>query len=380
MLRIFRHYVSGLVFVLFLGDLAVLLGALYVTELSAPWAGYAPFGARFVEVAVVVAFILYLGDLYQLRQASARLEFIARVLICQSAAALVLATIGFAIPALRLGRSAFLEILLLTTVGLVGWRAILLAAWSQQQVTVRVLVLGTGHVGRLIAGLEPTSARPFRIIGYLDDAPGAADELPVGRLLLGKIQDLDVLVEETRPDIVVIAQIDRRGHFPTQSLLECRLRGIRVEDWPTFYEKATGKILVTDVRPSWLIFSDGFVKTPRTEIVKRFVDITVSLVGLILAAPLMVLAALAVKLESPGPVLFRQPRLGQNGSVFILNKFRSMRVDAEAGTGAVWAQKDDPRVTSVGRIIRRIRFMRAVRSAGDIRKAFTIVSAICSTS
>jgi hypothetical protein len=114
MLRIFRHYVSGLVFVLFLGDLAVVLGALYLTELSAPWAGYAPFSARFIEVGVVVAFILYLGDLYQLRQAS-RLEFIARILICQSAAALVLATIGFAIPALRLGRSAFIGTSLLYT-------------------------------------------------------------------------------------------------------------------------------------------------------------------------------------------------------------------------------------------------------------------------
>jgi sugar transferase (PEP-CTERM system associated) len=355
MLRIFRHYVSGLVFVLFLGDLAVVLGALYLTELSAPWAGYAPFSARFIEVAVVIAFILYLGDLYQLRKASGRLEFIARIMICQSAAALVLATIGFAIPALRLGRSAFLEILLLTTAGLVAWRAVLLAAWSQQQLTVRVLVLGTGHVGRLIAGLEPTSARPFRIIGYLGDAPDAADHLPEGRPLLGKIQDLDVLVEETRPDIVVIAQIDRRGHFPTQALLECRLRGIRVEDWPTFYEKATGKILVTDVRPSWLIFSDGFVKTPRTEIVKRCFDIGVSLLGLCLAAPLMVLAAIAVKLESPGPVLFRQPRLGQNGSVFILNKFRSMGENAEKETGPVWSVKQDPRVTRVGYLLRRTR-------------------------
>jgi sugar transferase (PEP-CTERM system associated) len=133
------------------------------------------------------------------------------------------------------------------------------------------------------------------------------------------------------------------------------MRGIRVEDWPAFYEKATGKILVTDVRPSWLIFSDGFVKTPRTEIVKRFFDIGVSLVGLCLAAPLMVLAAIAVKLESPGPVLFRQPRLGQNGSVFILNKFRSMGENAEKETGPVWSVKQDPRITRVGYLLRRTR-------------------------
>jgi sugar transferase (PEP-CTERM system associated) len=179
--------------------------------------------------------------------------------------------------------------------------------------------------------------------------------IPEGHALLGKIQDLDVLVEDTRPDIVVVAQVDRRGCFPAKALLECRLRGIRVEDWPTFYEKATGKILVTAVRPSWLIFSDGFVKTPRTEIIKRFFDVAVSMAGLALALPAMIAVAIAVKLESPGPILYRQPRLGRNGCVFILNKFRSMRQDAEKETGPVWSQARDPRITRVGAFLRRTR-------------------------
>ena len=355
MFRIFRHYVSGLALVLFLGDLAVLLGAFYLTELSTDWPGYGPFAARFLEVAGVVALMLYLGDLYHPRQALARRELIARVLVSQAGAALAIAAIGFAVPLLRLARLALLEIVVLGTLGLIVWRAVLLAGWSRQQMTVRVLVLGTGQVARLIAGLLPTSARPFSIIGFLDDAPGAADMVPDGYSLLGKIQDLGSLVEETRPDIVVIAQMDRRGCFPTKELLECRLRGIRVEDWPTFYEKAEGKILVTAVRPSWLIFSDGFVKTPRTEIIKRLFDIGASLAGLVLSLPLMLLAALAIKLESPGPLLYRQARLGQNGCVFILNKFRSMRPDAEKDTGPVWSAQQDPRITRVGSFLRRTR-------------------------
>ncbi|MEX2222016.1 MAG: TIGR03013 family XrtA/PEP-CTERM system glycosyltransferase [Candidatus Rokuibacteriota bacterium] len=355
MFRIFRHYVSGLAFVLFLGDLAVILAAFYMAELSAPWAGYAPFTARFIEVSLVITFIFHLSDLYHPRQGLGQRELVGRVLVSQGAAALVVATIGFVVPGLRLSRSAFLVIFLLTTPGLMVWRAALLGAWSRQQMTVRVLVVGTGDVGRLIADLEPTSSRPFRIIGYVDDAPGAADMLPDGQALLGKIQDLDVLVEETRPDIVVIAQLDRRGCFPTKALLECRLRGIRVEDWPTFYEKATGKILVTAVLPSWLIFSDGFVKTPRTEIVKRLFDVTASLTGLILSFPVMILVGLAIMLESRGPILYRQPRLGQNGCIFILNKFRSMRADAERETGPVWSAQRDPRITRVGAILRRTR-------------------------
>jgi sugar transferase (PEP-CTERM system associated) len=355
MFRIFRHYISGLAFVLFLGDLAVVFAAFYLTELSAPWAGYAPFAARIFEVSLAITFVLYLGDLYQPRQALGSRDLVARLLVCQGIAALMLAAIGFAVPVLKIGRYAFFGIFLLTTPGLLAWRASLLGAWSRQQMTVGVLVLGTGHVGRLIGDLEPTSARPFRIIGFLDDAPDAADMVPSGHVLLGKIQDLDSLVEETRPDIVVVAQVDRRGNFPTQTLLECRLRGIRVEDWPTFYEKATGKILVAAVRPSWLIFSDGFVKTPRTEIIKRLFDITAALVGLILSLPLMVLAAIAVKSESPGPIFYRQPRLGQNGCVFILNKFRSMRQDAERDTGPVWAAQRDARITRVGHFLRRTR-------------------------
>ena len=201
MLRIFRHYVSGLALILFAGDIAVVVGACYLTELSAVWAGYGHFLFRTMEIVLVITFILYLGDLYQPRQALGRWDLSARVLTYQATAALVLAAVGFAVPTLRLSRSAFLGVFVLTTPGLMVWRAALLGAWSQQQMTLRVLVLGTGQVGRLIAGLEPTSARPFRIIGFLDDAPGAADMVPEGYALLGKTQDLDALVEETRPDL-----------------------------------------------------------------------------------------------------------------------------------------------------------------------------------
>jgi sugar transferase (PEP-CTERM system associated) len=154
---------------------------------------------------------------------------------------------------------------------------------------------------------------------------------------------------------VVVAQIERRGQFPAKALLDCRLQGIQVEDWPTFYEKATGKILVTSLRPSWLIFADGFVKTRRTEVVKRFLDMSLAFIGLVLALPVMAAVAIAIKLDSRGAVLFRQPRLGQNGSVFILNKFRSMREDAEKDTGPVWARNSDPRATRIGALLRKTR-------------------------
>jgi sugar transferase (PEP-CTERM system associated) len=355
MLRVFRHYIPHLPLILFAGDLTVLVAAFHVPRLTDTWIAEGILAPRVLLVVVLVGFVLNLGGLYDVRLPMGRREMLARLLTCQAVAGLLLAAVAFAIPSLRLGRGAFLQIGAAATLGLIAWRVAWIGPFSHRRIRIRVLVLGTGAIGKVIAGLVETGARPLSIIGFLDDNPNAPETVPAPYALLGKIQDLPALVEETRPDLVVVAQMNRRGNFPAKALIDCRMRGIQVEDWPTFYEKETGKILVTDLRPSWLIFSDGFVKTPRTEIVKRLVDVGLSLIGLALALPAMTLVAAAIKLESPGPALFRQPRLGQNGRVFILNKFRSMREDAERDTGPVWAQQEDPRVTRVGAFLRRTR-------------------------
>src|SRR5437660_6453387 len=355
MLRIFRHYIPGLTAILLAGDLAVIGASFMVTLVTSTWGGNGPDAVKFSLVLSTTIILMYRGDLYNVRLPLGHRELLARLVACQGLAGLLVAAIGFALPSLRLGRWAFFEIGVTTTVGLLFWRWSWLGPKSLARMTVRVLVVGTGPIARVLAELAPISARPFSIIGFIDDDPAASDLIPEGHALLGKTTDLSAIVEELHPDLIVVAQMDRRGHFPAQPLLECRLRGIAVEDWPTFYEKATGKILVTELRPSWLIFSDGFVKTARTEIIKRLFDVTLAFVGLVLATPFMALAAIAIKVESAGSVLYRQPRSGQNGCVFILNKFRSMRQDAEEGTGPVWAQQSDTRVTRVGALLRRTR-------------------------
>jgi sugar transferase (PEP-CTERM system associated) len=354
-MRVFRHYIPQVPLILFAGDLAVLVAAFQVPRFTDTWIAEGPLVPRLALVVLLVGFVLNLGGLYDVRLAMGGRELLARLLTCQVVAGLLIAAVAFGFPSLRLGRAAFLQIGAAATLGLIAWRAAWIGPFSHRHIRIRVLVLGTGAIGKVIAELVETGARPFSIIGFLDDNPNAPETVPGPYALLGKIQDLPALVEETRPDLVVVAQMNRRGNFPAKALIDCRMRGIQVEDWPTFYEKETGKILVTDLRPSWLIFSDGFVKTPRTEIVKRLADVGLSLVGLVLALPVMALVGAAIKLESRGPALFRQPRLGQNGRVFILNKFRSMREDAEKDTGPVWAQREDPRVTRVGAFIRKTR-------------------------
>jgi sugar transferase (PEP-CTERM system associated) len=140
-----------------------------------------------------------------------------------------------------------------------------------------------------------------------------------------------------------------------RDVLKCKLRGIEVLDAMTFYERVTGKLMIENINPSWFIFSDGFRLTPFMRVSKRLVDVVLALFGLIIAAPFLPLIALAVRLESPGPILFRQLRVGEGERYFHLYKFRSMRQDAEKDTGAVWASKNDPRVTRLGRFMRKTR-------------------------
>ena len=147
-----------------------------------------------------------------------------------------------------------------------------------------------------------------------------------------------------------------RGGLPVHDILECRFLGIQVEEWSSFFEKLTDKIVINSLRPGWLIFSDGPVKTLLTETTRRTLDVGLSLLGLILSVPMMALAALCIKLDSQGPVLFRQARVGKDSKkIFMIYKFRSMSVDAEQRTGPVWASTGDPRVTRVGRLLRKIR-------------------------
>jgi lipopolysaccharide/colanic/teichoic acid biosynthesis glycosyltransferase len=163
------------------------------------------------------------------------------------------------------------------------------------------------------------------------------------------------LVKRMEVDLVVVALDDRRGHLPTDELLTCRLAGVSVQEREAIYERITGKIAVEAMRPSYLIFNDGFGRSGAGELAQRGVDIVLSTVGLLLAWPLMLATALAIRFDSPGPVLFEQERVGRDGAQFRLFKFRSMRSDAEKLTGPVWATENDPRITRAGRFIRKTR-------------------------
>jgi len=163
-------------------------------------------------------------------------------------------------------------------------------------------------------------------------------------------------VRATQPHRIVVGMLERRSRMPVAELLELRFAGHVIEEVATAYERVCGRVCLKEIRPSDLIFSGELGPRPQNLFYQRLSNMAVAVIGLLASLPIMALTALAVKLSSPGPALYRQTRVGLDGALFTVYKFRSMRADAEAGTGAVWAQKDDPRVTSVGRVIRAIRF------------------------
>jgi len=201
-----------------------------------------------------------------------------------------------------------------------------------------------GHT--LVEELRRLRDPGYEIIGYATcDAPaGAPPDLPC----LGSCDDLSALAHRHRASRVVVALDERRGRLPMIELLNCRRAGLRVEEAELLYERITGKIAVQRLRPSYLVFAEGFTRGRVTFAVKRAVDVLVALALLPIALPLSVACALAVKIESRGPVLYGQKRVGRDGRIFTCWKFRSMRADAESG-GPQWAAKDDRRVTRVGR-------------------------------
>ncbi len=220
----------------------------------------------------------------------------------------------------------------------------------------RILVVGTGGPAQqLCRFLKRSRPNHYKVVGFASEDP-----TEVGRVLsMGArvTSDYETLGQfgMLHADRVIVALEEKRGKLPLEPLMQLRLNGVAIEEATTFTERTSGKIAVETLLPSWLIFSDGFRTSPLRAWIKRAIDLVLSLLHIVVAAPLMALTALAIRVESRGPVLYRQTRIGRNGKEFNLLKFRSMVDDAEKASGPTWAEEDDPRITRIGKLIRRFR-------------------------
>jgi sugar transferase (PEP-CTERM system associated) len=354
-MQVFNRHVSGKGLTVFSFE-AVLISALMLVAARAHGSLDSALGALWKIGLATAVFELcfYYNDLYDLTVVHSRAELLMRVLRAAGTGAIALGILSVVVPAVSVGHGIFVTSLWLLLIAIPLWRVAFDGLTRDRRLDQRVLLVGTGPVARLVARqIRAQHDFAYHIVGCVTESSDAETE-GLDMPLLGTSADVSLLVMRHQIDRVVVSLSDRRGHLPIQELLRAKLSGVRIEDAATTYERISGKILTDGLAPSWLIFSDGFQASRGTRVVKRLVDVVLAAIGLVLSAPLMLLTAIAVWLDSPGPILYRQVRVGENDSLFTLCKFRSMRSDAERGK-PIWATNNDARVTRVGRFIRLTR-------------------------
>ena len=360
MVRLFKHYVPHAVLLLGLVDAVLLLlsaeaGWVFrahqigmdVPPVSTRWPQLMSFAAA-LQISLIAVGAYGVGSFLSLRFAAARLA------VAVALGVLFLSVLYFMVPSISFWRSNLLYSMAFACMGLVGVRALLGRAFGGETFKRRVMVLGAGRRAAQIRDLAAQPGANFVAAGFVamgEPTPAVTDAVP-----RNAITNLAAHVTDLRASEVVLALEERRNALPLGDLLRVKTTGVQVCEISTFLERETGRIDLASVNPSWLIFSDGFASGRMiSSVVKRAFDIVASLLLLLLTLPLVALAAIAVKLESRGPAFYRQRRVGLYNQAFDILKLRSMRVDAEVAGKAQWAAENDPRITRVGRFIRKVR-------------------------
>jgi len=303
--------------------------------------------AKILVLTVVVLLLSHWLDLYDTTTLGSEWNF--RLLFVLGAVTLGLAGIRAFVPTFFYSNGSLLVGLVILIFALFLWR--IAYSWLVQQpyLRERVYVLGTGErAQRLLTGLRQKPNMGIEVVGWTGNVEGELTRDTVASHLL-------TMVHERKVHRVINAMPDRRKTLPVEELLALRLAGVKIEEATSWLERIYGRIEVDQLYPSWLIFAEGFRFSAFSRLLRRFVNFSAALIGLVLSLPLFPIVALLVKLSSPGPVLYHQKRVGRLGVEFYCHKFRTMHQDAEADTGATWATDNDPRITPIGKFLRASR-------------------------
>jgi sugar transferase (PEP-CTERM system associated) len=309
-------------------------------------------------IAVVCQLCLYYNDLYDLSVTDTYMELFIRLLQALGVSAIFLALIYFAFPACIIGRGIFMLSIFFVVAFIVVWRVAYTHILNNGLFDQKIVLLGSGQLaGKILKEINENKDCGYQVSAVVNreaDGENAAKDAPVSICRDG-YDELCTRAKALNIDKIVVAIEERRKGFPIRQLLQCRVDGIEVIEGTTFYEMLSGKLLVEKINPSWLIFSEGFRKSWLRRILKRSGDLILSVIMLVALAPVLLVVALLIKLDSKGPVFFSQERVGENRRSYNVHKFRSMVQDAEKQSGPVWAQSNDSRVTRVGKFIRKWR-------------------------
>lgn len=358
MIRLFRVFIPASVVGLLVSETLLVIGCYFLAAVLTVnhdpqvflFAEDNYWKVLFVTGCIILGF--YFQDLYTEFRITSRIELVQQVCLSVGSALLIMAFVGylrssFLLPRFLMVFGSFAVIVLVPGWRVVYWTYVMRALRSE-----RVLLLGNASI--LAETTEYVRERPelgYTILGYLSE--GDAVDFPAP--WLGQITDLRQVYEEHKPTRIVVGMAERRNRMPVQDLLEIRFTGVVIEDAADTYEMATRRVCSRKIQPSQLIFTSELGPRGHAIAVQNFYSFLFGVIGLVVFLPIMAIVALLVKMTSKGPVFYAQRRVGMHGHVFPVYKFRSMYVDAEARTGAVWAKKNDPRITPLGRWLRKLR-------------------------
>jgi sugar transferase (PEP-CTERM system associated) len=364
-MRLFNRYFSAY-------DLILPFGDVVLTVLATLGARFLVLFARDADVtswnqwmvlagwiAVIVVLSFYYAELYEIDQALSQRELSLRFANGFGIVCILIAVLSYPIQQPGLRKIYLIEIFLMG-LGLLAWRLLFAKILMKQGVHGTIAIIGTQKIGVLVAETLAQKKHLGLKVAYFVGPEAGQITLSYGNprritIPVAAPESTVALVEQEGISRILIAGPERGQRFPAHDLVTLRLKGIPIEECHTFYERLMSKISIINLRPSWILFSQGFQRTSWILFTKRAMDLVTSICGLVLSAPITLITAIAIKLDSPGPVLYCQERVGQNEKRFVLYKFRSMICDAEAECGPSWASKEDPRVTRVGSIIRKLR-------------------------
>jgi exopolysaccharide biosynthesis polyprenyl glycosylphosphotransferase len=363
-IRLFRVLVPTSVVALLLSEIVLVLACYLLAALATlsvdPYV-YLIDEQNYWKILVVGACILtglYFQDLYTEFRIYSRILLVQQVCLAVGASLLFLALLGYINPEYLLPRALVVAGSLAAIVFVPAWRVFY---WKYGVLALRnERVLLVGNSNMLADTVRHLQVRPelgYNLLGYLGEGASAGDQPAADFPLpcLGPVADIRRIFDECRPTRIIVGMAERRNRLPMADLLDIRFSGVVIEEAAEAYELAAQRVCSTGIQPSQLIFTSELGPRQGALAVKNLYSLMLGVLGLAISLPLMLLVAIVVKVSSKGPIFYRQRRVGFNGRVFTVYKFRSMFVDAERRTGAVWATKADPRVTSLGRILRKLR-------------------------
>ena len=310
--------------------------------------------ARALLITVFCQLCMYLLDLYDFRLLRTFGETLFSLGITVGVACVGIGLLSFFITSFATAGSMYYMSMGVAAVSLLTWRMLFEFYITKLAPRDNILIVGTGDVAQKIGDeIRKNERLGFNLSGYI--SIHADEELRPGLKPLGSSEQMEKIIEEHNINMVIVAITERRGKYPVKELLALRVSGCPVVEWPEFFEKISGRILIDNLAPSYFIFNEGFEKSAVYMMFRRIISCTCAAVALVLLSPLFIAAAIAIKLDSPGPIIYSQVRVGRNGKRIRIHKFRSMRKDAEVGNKAVWAVENDPRITRVGHFMRKTR-------------------------